>query len=137
MVARHTHSGHRRGTQSRVGSGRRRDDHSSYPRVLRAAVAGARCAADTCDMWELVAVALCAVAAFAQWRVGDFTSTRARTWLTRAILATLGLGVGLASMRAMQAMGDATVWFLIGFGVVHVPAALVLLLKGLRGEQPS
>ena len=88
-------------------------------------------------MLEIVAVVLCAVAAFAQWRIAGFTATPARTWLTRAILLALGVGVGLVSMRAMQPAGDAIVWFLIGFGVVHVPPALVLLLKGLRGEQPS
>ena len=88
-------------------------------------------------MWELAAVVVSAVAAFAQWRIGDFTATRARAWLTRAILVTLGVGVGLASVRTMPSDGNAIVWFLLGFGIVHVPAALVLLLKQLRGEQPS
>ena len=88
-------------------------------------------------MWKLLAVVLCAVAAFAQWRVGDFTSSRALTWLTRAILFALGVGVGLTSVRAAQPADDTIVWFLIGFGLVHVPPALVLLLKQLRGEQPS
>jgi len=88
-------------------------------------------------MWELAAVLVSAVAGFAQWRIADFTATRARAWLTRAILVTLGVGVGLASVRTMPSDGNAIVWFLLGFGIVHVPAALVLLLKQLRGEQPS
>ena len=92
---------------------------------------------DTAYMWELAAVVLCAIAALAQWRIGDFTATRARTWITRAVLLALGVAVGLASVRAMPSDGNAAVWFLMGFGVVHVPAALVLLLKQLRGEQPS
>jgi hypothetical protein len=94
-------------------------------------------AGETGCMWELAAVVLCAIAAFAQWRIADFTATRARTWITRAVLLALGVGVGLASMRAMPSDGNATAWFLMGLGVVHVPAALVLLLKQLRGEQPS
>jgi len=87
-------------------------------------------------MLELVAVVLCAVAAFAQWRVGDFTATAARAWLTRGILLALGLAVGWVTMRNAPSAGNAA-WFLVGFGLVHVPPAFVLLLKGLRGEQPS
>ena len=41
-------------------------------------------------MLDVAAIVLCAVAVFAQWRVGDFTATPARTWLIRAILAVLG-----------------------------------------------
>ena len=88
-------------------------------------------------MWKILAVVLCAVAVFAQWRVGAFTITRGRAWLTRAILLALGVGVGWTSVRAAQPAGDAIAWFLIGFGLVHVPPALVLLLKELRGEHPS
>ena len=87
-------------------------------------------------MLELVAILLCAVAAFAQWRVGDFTATRTRAWLTRAILAALGIAVGIVTMRNAPSAGDIA-WFLIGFALVHVPPAIVLLLKDLRGEQPS
>lgn len=87
-------------------------------------------------MLAFTAVLACAVAAFTQWRVGDFIATPARAWLTRAILAALGISVGLVAMRNAPAAGDIA-WFLTGFGLVHVPPALVLLLKGLRGEQPS
>ena len=88
-------------------------------------------------MWKLLAVVLCAVAVFAQWRVGDFTVTRARAWLTRALLLALGAGVGWTSVLTAQPADDAIVWFLIGFGLVHVPPALVLWLKEIRGEHPS
>ena len=85
---------------------------------------------------DLLAVALSAVAAFAQWRVARFTASPSRAWITRAILAALGVAVGLVMLRnAGSASGIA--WFFIGLGLVHVPPALVLLLKGLRGEQPS
>jgi hypothetical protein len=40
-------------------------------------------------------------------------------------------------VRAMPSDGNTIVWFLLGFGIVHVPPALVLLIKQLRGEQPS
>jgi hypothetical protein len=39
-------------------------------------------------------------------------------------------------MRTAQPVGSIA-WFLVGFGLVHVPPAIVLVLKGLRGEQPS
>jgi hypothetical protein len=87
-------------------------------------------------MLELAAIVLFAVAVFAQWRVRDFTATSARTWLTRAILAILGVGVGIVFMRVAQPQGSIA-WLLVGFGLVHVPPAIVLVLKGLRGEQPS
>jgi len=91
---------------------------------------------DTARMVELVAIGLCGVAAFAQWRLGDFIATPARVWLTRAILAALGIAVGVATMRSMQPAGSIA-WFFVGFALVHVPPAIVLILKGLRGEQPS
>jgi hypothetical protein len=87
-------------------------------------------------MLDLAAVVLCAVAAFAQWRVGEFTATRTRVWVTRAFLLALGVAVGVLTMRSAQPPGSIA-WFLIGFGLVHVPPAIVLFLKGLRGEQPS
>jgi hypothetical protein len=87
-------------------------------------------------MLELAAIALCSIAGFAQWRVGAFTATPTRAWVTRAFLAALGAAVGVVMMRYAQP-GDAVAWLVIGFGLVHVPPAIVLLLKGLRGEQPS
>ena len=87
-------------------------------------------------MLELVAVVLCAVAAYAQWRIGEFTATRTRVWLTRVFLLVLGVAVGVVTMRNAQPAGSMA-WLLVGFGLVHVPPAIVLFLKGLRGEQPS
>ena len=87
-------------------------------------------------MLEIAAVLTCAVAGFAQWRVGDFTATPTRAWITRVVLLALGVAVGVLTMRNAQPAGDVA-WFLVGFGLVHVPPAIVLLLKGLRGEQPS
>lgn len=86
-------------------------------------------------MLNLGAIVLCAVAAFAQWRISEFTATRTRVWITRAFLFALGVAVGFVTMRNVQPGSIA--WFLTGFGLVHVPPAIVLFLKGLRGEQPS
>src|SRR5690242_5241495 len=44
-----------------------------------------------CSMLELLGILVCAVAAFAQWRIGDFTATRRLAWITRAILCALGI----------------------------------------------
>ena len=87
-------------------------------------------------MLNVAAILLCAVATFAQWRIGEFTATATRRWSARVILLTLGAAVGIVTMQNAQPPGEVA-WWLVGFGLVHVPPAIVLLLKGLRGEQPS
>jgi hypothetical protein len=85
-----------------------------------------------------IAAALLALAAFAQWTIPQFTRDTRNAWALRALLALLGVVVGFTLMRVNDAAGSAALaLFLLGFGLVHVPPALVLLLKRWRGERPS
>jgi hypothetical protein len=82
-------------------------------------------------------IALC-VAAFAQWRIAYYTRGAARRWTARLLLAVLGAAVGYTLVRHSTASaGENVALFVLGFSLVHVPAAIVLALKGWRHERPS
>lgn len=85
-----------------------------------------------------VAVALLAAAAFAQWTIPHFTRSARNAWAVRGLLVVLGIAVGVTLVRVNGAGGNAALaLFLLGFGLVHVPPAIVLLLKRWRRESPS
>ncbi len=75
-----------------------------------------------------------AVAFYAHWRLGDFVRGRA-LWV-HAFLVLLDIGVGGTAVATTDPPTPALA-FLVGFGLVHVPPAIVLMLKGLRGEGRS
>ena len=81
-----------------------------------------------------VSAAVAAFAAvYAQLRIPQFTAGTAKVLLTRVVLALAGLGLGYVSV--VQYPGHPIVElleFILGFGVVHVPAALILFFKGQR-----
>ena len=84
------------------------------------------------------ALALLAVAAFAQWTIPQFTRGTRNAWALRLLLIVLGLAVGYTLVRVNGATADSVLpLFLLGFGLVHVPPAIVLLLKRWRKESPS
>ena len=86
----------------------------------------------------VLTVALLAAAGYAQWRIPRFEATRAGAMLTRGILILIGVAFGFASARFYAGPGyPAPLVFLSGFGLVHVPAAFILLLKRERDESPS
>jgi hypothetical protein len=82
----------------------------------------------------IASAALATVAAvYAQLRIPRFTAGPAKAVLTRSVLALAGLGLGYVSVA--QHPGHPLVEFLefiLGFGVAHVPAALILFFKGQR-----
>ena len=72
-------------------------------------------------------------AAYAQLQIPRFTAGRARVVLTRLVLALAGVGLGYVSVA--QHPGHPVMElleFILGFGVVHMPAALILCFKGQR-----
>jgi hypothetical protein len=72
-------------------------------------------------------------AVYAQVRIPEFTTGAARAMLTRSVLALAGVALGYVSVA--QHPGHPLVELLeliLGFGVVHVPAALILFFKGQR-----
>lgn len=75
-----------------------------------------------------------AAAAYAQWRLPFHTATPASCWSARLLL--LGTGLAFGFVMAQYYLGaEGFAWllaFLIGLGLVHVPAAFILFLKRLR-----
>ena len=89
-------------------------------------------------MLFIEAVLLLCVALFAQWRVAYFTRGAGRRWTARLVLAVLGAAVGYTLVRESgRPPAENAALFALGFSLVHVPAAIVLALKGWRHERPS
>ena len=84
----------------------------------------------------LLAAVLLALAAYAQHRIALFAAGSGKTAFTRALLAIVGVLAGWVG-AAYAPPGLAWIAFIQGFGVVHVPAALILFLKRARHESPS
>lgn len=80
----------------------------------------------------LAAVAALAVAAYAQYRVPFHTQGTWNQVFLRLLLAAAGAGLGLVSAAEYQGV-DRLFSFLCGFGVAHVPAAVILFIKRRRG----
>ena len=84
-----------------------------------------------------MAVVLLALAAYAQYAIPAHT-TPGRVLFTRALLA--GIGVAFGFVMALGYPGEPALGllaFLVGFGMVHFPAALILFFKRYRGEGRS
>ena len=89
-------------------------------------------------MLFLEAALLFCVALFAQWRIAYFTRGAGRRWTARLILALLGAAIGYTLIRySDRPSAENAALFMLGFSLVHVPAAIVLALKGWRHEKPS
>lgn len=85
----------------------------------------------------IAALLLLAAAGYAQYRVPFHTITAGRTNLVRAVMALAGLALGyVATFYAADTPG-AIVAFLTGFGIVHLPAAVILFVKHGRGSGKS
>lgn len=83
-----------------------------------------------------VAAAGLAAAFYTHLRLGALVRGARRAMGLRLFLIALGIGVGVA-LIATPTPESRTLVFVIGFGLAHVPPALVLMLKRLRGERPS
>ena len=86
----------------------------------------------------MMTVVLLPLAAYAQARIPAHTSGSGKVLLTRAILG--GIGIALGWQFAASYPEDpplALLAFLVGFGMVHFPAALILFFKHHRGEGKS
>lgn len=84
-----------------------------------------------------LALLLLATAAYAHLQLPRYTAGTAR--IGHAVLIVVGLGLGAVS-AAIHADADdsfAFLAFVIGFGIVHVPTALILWLKRARGAGKS
>jgi hypothetical protein len=86
-----------------------------------------------------VAALLLAAAGYAQYRIPRHTAGNTKVIVARAILAVVGAAFGyVMSTVYIETRGFAAVLvFLIGFGLVHLPAALILFMKRSRGTGKS
>jgi hypothetical protein len=86
-----------------------------------------------------LAALLLVVAGYAQWQIPAFTRSERGAMATRMLLMLLGIAVGVALARSAQQRPDMATYalFFAGFGLVHVPAALILFLKRQRHEGKS
>ena len=85
----------------------------------------------------ILATLLLAVAGYAQWRIG-FHTVASRVALTRGVLALVGIVFAFVTTAASGAKGPMALFaFLAGFGIVHVPAAIILFFKHARHEGRS
>jgi hypothetical protein len=77
---------------------------------------------------------------YAQWSIPSQVVGPKRAFLTRALLATVGTALGLLAVQfghVADVRASALALFLIGFGQVHAPAAIILFLKSQRAPALS
>ena len=79
----------------------------------------------------VVTALVLAAALYAQTQIPTFTASSRAARLTRAGLIVFGLTVGYVLGDNMaRSGGPALLMFLLGFGGVHLPAAIILFFKG-------
>lgn len=88
-------------------------------------------------MAALVAGLAVMAAGYVHLRLPYFTATPAKLAAARAILIAVGIACGYVGAQMYREPVDAVLAFIIGFGVVHLPATAILFLKGQRGEGSS
>lgn len=92
--------------------------------------------------WILVlAIAIVTVAAaiYAQYRLPYLTATRLQAGWARAILMVTGLAFGWVMLRRIGSNEPGLMQvlvFLAAWGLVHVPAAIILSLKQQQRKNP-
>ena len=84
-----------------------------------------------------VAAALLALAVYAHHRIAAHTASPRNAMLTRAVLAVVGLALGSVAVLSAPPAVSAPLLFLQAFGVVHLPAAIILFFKRARGDGRS
>ncbi len=85
----------------------------------------------------VVAGVLLLLAAYAQYSIPAHT-VAGRVTLTRLLLAAIGVAFGFVmALGYPQEPALGLLAFLVGFGMVHFPAALILFFKHYRGEGRS
>ena len=88
-------------------------------------------------MLMLLALIGLTAAGYAHLHLPRFIATRSGVAATRAILLVVGAAFGYVAMLSFA--GGPLQWlaFLAGFGAVHVPPAIVLLIKRARHSPKS
>lgn len=85
----------------------------------------------------ILATLALAATAYVHVHLPLFTATAAKLTAARLILIAVGIGCGYVGAQMYRTPVASVLAFLIGFGVVHLPATAILFLKGQRGEGRS
>ena len=83
------------------------------------------------------AAVLLAVTIYAQTRIGAYTASPRNAMLTRAVLAVVGVALACVAVLSTPTAIPAPILFAQAFGLVHLPAAIILFFKRARGEGRS
>jgi hypothetical protein len=84
------------------------------------------------DSTVLLLVLGLAAAAYAQIEIPRYVAGRSGIVATRGILIVVGLAFGFVAANTFAEAAPRWSTFLAGFGSVHIPAALILLIKRAR-----
>ena len=76
-------------------------------------------------------------AGYAHRQIPRFTAGARRVLFTRLFLIGVGIALGYVAASEMSGTLPALLAFLIGFGAVHLPAAMILFVKRARGAAKS
>lgn len=85
----------------------------------------------------VLALVMLAAAAYAHRELPAFTRGRANIVTARLVLLIVGAIFGWMGTTAYGGPLEQILRFCIGFGMVHVPAAVILFIKGQRGAGKS
>jgi hypothetical protein len=85
----------------------------------------------------ILALLLLMAAAYAHRQIPVYTKGRTRIIIARAILLLAGTGFGMTGAAYAYGRLPQLIAFLIGFGMVHIPAAIILFIKNKRGAEKS
>lgn len=88
-------------------------------------------------LMTMLALLVLTAAGYVQQKLPHFTKSGGRVMAVRALLMLVGVAFGLLAARDFEPRAVQFLAFLIGFGTVHVPAAVILLIKSRRGEGKS
>jgi hypothetical protein len=105
--------------------------------ALAAAVCGRTTACMTILLLTLGALLALIAAGYAHHAVPRFTVGSEKVHLTRTVLLVTGVATGLVAASGWPDAAPRMLAFLCGFGLVHVPAAMILLLKRARAAGRS
>lgn len=85
----------------------------------------------------ILTLLLLTAVAYVHRQIPVFTKGRGKKRTAHAILILVGIAFGLT--RTAHAVGEFSqiMAFLVGFGLVHLPAAIILFIKSRRGEGKS
>ena len=90
---------------------------------------------------NLAAACMLLLSIYAQWSIQRQTRGDGRALFTRLLLVAAGTALGLFAVKYAQFAevrdASALALFLIAFGQVHAPAAIILFLKGQRAAESA